>query len=95
MLFRSYEVLGLVSFYTAGEKEVRAWTIKKGSLAPAAAGVIHSDFERGFIAADMVDFDKFVEIGGWQAARSKGFVKTIGKSEVIKEGMVVEFKFSL
>ncbi|OGD97457.1 redox-regulated ATPase YchF [Candidatus Curtissbacteria bacterium RIFCSPLOWO2_01_FULL_38_11b] len=92
---KAYEVLGLVSFYTAGEKEVRAWTIKKGSLAPAAAGVIHSDFERGFIAADMVDFDKFVEIGGWQAARSKGFVKTIGKSEVIKEGMVVEFKFSL
>ena len=64
-------------------------------MAPAAAGVIHGDFERGFIAADIVDFDKFVEAGGWKSAREKGFVKTIGKGEVLPEDVVVEFKFSV
>mgnify|MGYP001620091507 FL=1 len=92
---RAYEVLGLATFLTAGPKEVRAWTIKKGSLAPVAAGVIHGDFERGFIAADIVPFDKFVEVGGWKEAKAKGLVKTIGKSEVMPEGAVVEFKFSV
>ena len=62
--------------------------------APQAAGVIHSDFEKGFIAADVVAFDKFVEAEGWQKAREKGLVKTIGKSEELKDGLVVEFKFS-
>lgn len=92
---RAYDVLGLATFLTAGTKEVRAWTIKKGSLAPQAAGVIHTDFERGFIAADIIDFDKFVELGGWKNAKLKGAVKTIGKSEVMLEGSVVEFKFSV
>ncbi len=92
---QAYEVLGLETFLTAGPKEVRAWTIKKGSLAPQAAGVIHSDFERGFIAADTVTFDKFVEVGGWKEARAKGLVKTIGKSEVMPQDCVVEFKFSV
>ncbi len=92
---KAYEVLGLLTFLTAGSKEVRAWTTKKGNLAPAAAGVIHSDFERGFIAADTVDFEKFVEVGGWKEIRAKGLVRTIGKSEVMPEGVVVEFKFSL
>ena len=95
LIKKAYEVLGLVTFLTAGAKEVRAWTIKKGTLAPAAAGVIHGDFERGFIAADIVDFDKFVEAGGWKSAREKGFVKTIGKGEVLPEDVVVEFKFSV
>src|SRR3989344_6732833 len=79
----AYDVLGLMSFYTAGEKEVRAWTLSKGSLAPRAAGVIHTDFERGFIAADVVNFDKFVEAGGWKGAKEKGFVRTIGKAEIM------------
>lgn len=92
---RAYEVLGLATFLTAGPKEVRAWTIKYGSLAPAAAGVIHGDFERGFIAADIVPFEKFVEAGGWKEAKAKGLVKTIGKAEVMPEGSVVEFKFSV
>lgn len=92
---RAYEVLGLATFLTAGSKEVRAWTIKYGSLAPAAAGVIHGDFERGFIAADIVPFEKFVDAGGWKEAKAKGLVKTIGKAEVMPEGSVVEFKFSV
>ncbi len=92
---RAYEVLGLETFLTAGSKEVRAWTIGKGSLAPKAAGVIHTDFERGFIAADVVPFDKFVQAGGWKGSRDSGFVKTIGKAEVMPEDMVVEFKFSV
>lgn len=91
----AYKLLDLETFLTAGAKEVRAWTIKKGTLAPQAAGVIHTDFERGFIAADVINFDKFVEAGGWKGAREKGFVRTIGKSEVVSDGMVVEFKFSV
>lgn len=95
LIGKAYEVLGLVSFYTAGVKEVRAWTIKKGSLAPKAAGAIHTDFERGFIAADIVPFSKFVEADGWKGAREKGYVRTIGKSELMPEDVVVEFKFSV
>jgi len=91
----AYDVLGLMSFYTAGEKEVRAWTVGKGSLAPRAAGVIHGDFEKGFIAADVVPFDRFVEAGGWKNSRDKGYVKTIGRSEVMPEDCVVEFKFNV
>ena len=95
LIKKAYETLDLATFLTAGAKEVRAWTIKKGFLAPVAAGVIHSDFERGFIAADVVPYDKFVEAGGWQKARMKGFVKTIGKNERMPENVVVEFKFSV
>lgn len=95
LIKKAYEILGLMSFYTAGPKEVRAWAIRKGSFAPQAAGVIHTDFERGFIAADIVPFDKFVEAGGWKGAREKGFVRTIGKSEVMPEDVLVEFKFSV
>lgn len=95
LIKKAYETLNLATFLTAGPKEVRAWTIKKGTLAPQAAGIIHSDFEKGFIAADVIAFDKFVEAGGWQKAREKGLVKTIGKSEEIKDGLVVEFKFSV
>jgi len=91
---KAYEVLGLATFLTAGAKEVRAWTIKVGTLAPEAAGVIHGDFERGFIAADVVDFEKFVEAGGWLKAKEKGLVKTIGKKDIIEDGQVVEFKFT-
>ena len=95
LIKKAYEVLGLATFLTAGAKEVRAWTIKVGTLAPEAAGVIHGDFERGFIAADVVAFEKFVEAGGWQKAKEKGLVKTVGKKDLIEEGQVVEFKFSI
>ena len=95
LIKKAYEVLGLATFLTAGTKEVRGWTIKKGALAPQAAGVIHDDFERGFIAADVVAFEKFVEAGGWQKAKEKGLVKTVGKRDIIEEGQVVEFKFSI
>ena len=95
LIKKAYETLGLVTFLTAGPKEVRAWTIKKGILAPAAAGVIHTDFERGFIAADVIDFQNFIDGGGWKEARAKGKVSTIGKNDEIKDGMVVEFKFSV
>ena len=92
---KAYEVLGLATFFTAGPKEVHAWTIKKGSLAPTAAGAIHSDFERGFIAAEVIDWQKYVEAGGWQVSKAKGLVRTIGKGEEIKDGYVVEFRFSI
>lgn len=95
LIKKAYETLVLATFFTAGPKEVRAWTIKKGTLAPAAAGVIHTDFEKGFIAADVVDFQTFINAGGWSLAKSKGLVRTIGKSEEVRDGMVVEFKFSL
>lgn len=91
----AYKLLDLETFLTAGSKEVRAWTIRKGSLAPQAAGVIHTDFERGFIAADIVAFEKFLDAGGWKGAREKGFVRTIGKGEVMPDNSVVEFKFSV
>lgn len=95
LIRKAYETLSLISFFTAGPKEVRAWTISKGTLAPQAAGAIHTDFERGFIAAEVCNFDDLVDAGGWQAAKTKGLVKTIGKGEEVKDGMVVEFRFSV
>lgn len=95
LIKKAYETLGLITFFTAGPKEVRAWTTNKGALAPQAAGVIHTDFERGFIAAEVIPWDQLVDAGGWQAAKGKGLVKTIGKTEEIKDGYVVEFRFSV
>ncbi len=95
LIHKAYETLGLISFFTAGPKEVHAWTIRRGSTAPRAAGAIHSDFERGFIAADVCGFQNYIDAGGWQAAKSKGLAKTIGKNDVVSDGMVVEFKFSV
>lgn len=91
----AYETLGLQSFLTAGEKEVRAWTISKGATAPQAAGVIHGDFERGFIAADIVSYNDLISSGSLAAARAAGKVRTEGKSYVMKPDDVVEFKFSV
>jgi len=91
----AYETLGLQSFLTANEKEARAWTIESGATALEAAGVIHTDFQRGFIAAEVVDFDKLVGAGSWQAARSAGLVRTEGKSYVMRPSDVVEFRFNL
>jgi GTP-binding protein YchF len=86
----AYRLLGLRTFLTAGEKEVRAWTIHAGDKAPAAAGVIHSDLERGFIRARVIDWDKMVEAGGWSAAGEKGWVRTEGKDYVVQDGDVME-----
>ena len=88
----AYKTLGLISFLTAGEKEVRAWTITKGTLAPQAAGVIHTDFKKGFIKADVVSFADFVALGGWQKAREVGKVRMEGREYMMRDGDVVEFK---
>lgn len=90
-----YRTLGLQSYLTAGKKEVRAWTIKKDSTAPQAAGVIHTDFERGFIAAQVVNYDDLVSAGSEQAAKAAGKMRTEGKEYMIQEGDVVEFRFNV
>ncbi|HEU5171295.1 MAG TPA: redox-regulated ATPase YchF [Gemmatimonadales bacterium] len=90
----AYHLLGLQSFFTAGEKEVRAWTIHRGDKAPAAAGVIHSDFERGFIRAETVACDDFVRAGGWKGAREQGLVRAEGREYVVRDGDVMLFRFS-
>jgi ribosome-binding ATPase len=87
----AYEKLGLISFLTAGEKEVRAWTVKKGAKAPEAAGVIHSDFERNFIKAKVTSFDDFVKFGGWKGVSGAGKLRVEGRDYVMKERNVVEF----
>ncbi|MBQ8985058.1 YchF family ATPase [Candidatus Saccharibacteria bacterium] len=91
----AYDTLGLQSFLTAGKKECRAWTIKKGSTAPEAAGTIHTDFERGFIAASICNFDDLKELGSEQAVKAAGKLRTEGKTYVMQDGDVVEFKFNV
>jgi hypothetical protein len=91
----SYSLLGLISYLTAGEPEVRAWTIKKGTKAPQAAGKIHSDFERGFIRAEVVHFDDLMECGTMAAAKEKGLVRSEGKEYVMKDGDIVLFRFNV
>ena len=91
----SYRLLGLISYLTAGPKEVRAWTIEKGTKAPQAAGKIHSDFERGFIRAEVVAFDDLIAKGSIAAASSAGLVKSEGKEYVIRDGDVVLFRFNV
>lgn len=95
LIQKSYHLLGLISFLTAGEKEVRAWTIHKGWTAPKAAGRIHTDFERGFIRAQVVAYDDLVAAGGLANARTKGLVRTEGKEYVMADGDVVEFLFNV
>jgi ribosome-binding ATPase YchF (GTP1/OBG family) len=90
-----YESLDLVTFLTAGEKEARAWPVRRGTRAPEAAGVVHSDFERGFIRADVVPFPDLVAAGGWAAARARGLVRQEGRSYVVREGDVIEFRFAV
>ncbi|MBQ9988159.1 MAG: redox-regulated ATPase YchF [Clostridia bacterium] len=91
----SYDLLGLISYLTAGPKEVRAWTIEKGTRAPQAAGKIHSDFERGFIRAEVVAYDDLMACGSYNAAREKGLVRSEGKEYVMKDGDVVLFRFNV
>jgi GTP-binding protein YchF len=92
LITKAYDRLGLISFLTAGEKEVRAWTIKKGITAQMAAGVIHNDFVKKFIKADVVDYESFVSLVGWKACREQGKVRSEGRDYIMKDGDIVEFK---
>lgn len=91
LITKAYYKLDLVSFLTAGKKEVRAWTTQRGTKAPQAAGIIHSDFEKGFIRAQVVEFEKLIEAGSYGRAKQLGLIKTEGKDYIIKDGDVVEF----
>ena len=91
LIKKAYELLGLASFLTAGKKEVRAWTIKKGSKAPQAAAVIHTDFEKKFIRAQVIDYEKYLEAGTLVNAKTKGWLRTEGKEYIVKDGDVIEF----
>lgn len=91
----SYSLLGLISYLTSGEDETRAWTIKKGTKAPQAAGKIHTDFERGFIRAEVVNYKDLVENGSMVAAKEKGLVRSEGKEYVVQDGDVILFKFNV
>jgi len=95
LIEKSYSLLGLISYLTAGPTESRAWTIKKGTRAPQAAGKIHSDFERGFIRAEVIAFDDLKAVGNMAAAREKGLVRSEGKDYVVKDGDVVLFRFNV
>lgn len=95
LIKKSYDLLGLMSFLTAGEPEVRAWTIKKGTKAPQAAGKIHSDIERGFIKAEIVSYDDLIREGSMALAREKGLVRSEGKEYIMQDGDVVLFKFNV
>ncbi|HMQ73520.1 MAG TPA: DUF933 domain-containing protein, partial [Rubrivivax sp.] len=95
-LIRSvYDLLGLQTYFTVGPKEVRAWTIHVGDTAPQAAGVIHTDFERGFIRAQTIAFDDFIAYGGEQGAKDAGRMRAEGKDYVVKDGDVMNFLFNV
>ena len=95
LIKKSYALLGLISYLTAGEKETRAWTIVNGTKAPQAAGKIHTDFEKGFIRADVVNWQTLVELGSIAAAKEKGKVRSEGKEYVMQDGDVVEYYFNV
>ena len=95
LIAASYRLLGLISYLTAGEKETRAWTIKVGTKAPQAAGKIHSDFERGFIRAEVVSYDDLIACGSHTAAKEKGLIRLEGKDYVVKDGDIMLFRFNV
>jgi len=95
MIQSGYALLGLISFLTAGKPEVRAWTITKGTKAPQAAGKIHTDFERGFIRAEVISFDDLMACGSMSAAKEKGLVRLEGKDYVMQDGDIVLFRFNV
>ena len=95
-LIRSaYSLLNLQTYFTAGEKEVRAWTIKEGMSAPQAAGVIHTDFEKGFIRAEVMKYDDFSELGSEQAVKESGKFKVEGKEYIVQDGDIMHFRFNV
>ncbi|OYD07935.1 redox-regulated ATPase YchF [Paludifilum halophilum] len=91
----AYRLLGLITYFTAGEKEVRAWTVREGAKAPQAAGVIHSDFERGFIRAEVVSYEDLMEAGSMAQARERGLLRSEGKDYVVQDGDVIHFRFNV
>jgi ribosome-binding ATPase YchF (GTP1/OBG family) len=91
----AYDLLGLQSYFTAGEMEVKAWTVRKGAKAPEAAGVIHSDFERGFIKAEVASYDDYVTLGGEQGCKAAGRLRMEGKEYVVQDGDVMHFRFNV
>src|ERR687884_1302445 len=91
----AYELLGLQTYFTAGEKEVRAWTVRRGATAPQAAGVIHTDFERGFIRAEVIAYDDYIRLKGEQGAKEAGRMRLEGKDYVVKDGDVIFFRFNV
>ena len=95
LITASYRLLGLISYLTSGEDETRAWTIKKGTKAPQAAGKIHTDFERGFIKAEVVSYDDLMANGSMTAAQEKGLVRMEGKEYVVEDGDVITFRFNV
>ena len=95
LIAASYKLLGLISYLTAGEQETRAWTITKGTKAPGAAGKIHSDFERGFIKAEVVHYQELLDCGSINAAKEKGLLRIEGKDYVVKDGDVILFRFNV
>ncbi|WP_298037428.1 redox-regulated ATPase YchF [uncultured Desulfuromonas sp.] len=95
MVHAGYHLLGLITYFTAGVKEVRAWTVPLGAKAPAAAGVIHTDFEKGFIRAEVIGYEDFVRVGGEAAAKEKGLMRLEGKDYVVRDGDVMHFRFNV
>src|SRR5699024_524532 len=91
----TYQLLGLATYFTAGEQEVRAWTFKKGTKAPQAAGIIHTDFERGFIRAETVSYEDLLDAGSMTVARERGRVRLEGKEYIVKDGDVIHFRFNV
>ena len=95
MIRTGYKLLDLITYFTAGEKEARAWTIKKGTKAPQAAGEIHSDFERGFIAAEVINYEDLIKVGSLQKAKEQGILRIEGKDYIVKDGDVIHFRFNV
>jgi GTP-binding protein YchF len=95
MIAAGYKLLGLQTFYTAGPKEVRAWTVRKGAAAPEAAGQIHTDFQRGFIRAEIIGYDNFIKRNGEQGAKAAGEMRLEGKEYIVAEGDVIHFRFNV
>ena len=95
IIFKGYELLGLQTYFTAGPEEIRAWTIRSGSSAPNAAGIIHTDFERGFIKAEIIGYEDYVQCGGESGAKEKGKLRLEGKEYIVKDGDVIHFKFNV
>jgi GTP-binding protein YchF len=95
LIHATYDLLGLQTYFTAGEKEVRAWTVKKGSTAPQAAGVIHTDFEKGFIRAEVIAYDDYVKLKGETKAKEAGKMRLEGKDYVVHDGDVMHFRFNV
>jgi GTP-binding protein YchF len=95
IIFKGYEILGLQTYFTAGPQEIRAWTIKKNATAPNAAGVIHTDFERGFIKAEVISFDDYISCNGELGSKEKGKLRLEGKEYLVRDGDVIHFKFNI